>query len=204
MIDDIQFFAGKSHSQEEFFHTFNTLLDGADGLVLAAETAIGAHPIGCANMIVKLVKEYEQRRGQRYQFDSGFGATTSSLLIEPHGGKLIDCHQISPEPQELDRLQRLRVNEKTLVDCEQLAVGTYSPLQGFMDREAIESVLTHHRLPDNNIWTTSGYCDCEENIFDCEDDCGGDLLGLGKFECIGSGEVIQIECEGEDWYVLNY
>ena len=53
--------------------------------------------------------------------------------------------------------------------------------------------------PDNNIWTTSAYCDCEENIFDCEDDCGGDLLGLGKFECIGSGEVIPIECELDDW-----
>jgi len=34
---------------------YNTLIDGADGLVLAAEVAIGKYPIACASMIVKMV-----------------------------------------------------------------------------------------------------------------------------------------------------
>lgn len=38
LIDDIQFFAGKERSQEEFFHTFNTLLDGQSAqVVLSAD-----------------------------------------------------------------------------------------------------------------------------------------------------------------------
>ncbi len=37
LIDDIQFFAGKDRSQEEFFHTFNALIEGQHQVILTCD-----------------------------------------------------------------------------------------------------------------------------------------------------------------------
>jgi chromosomal replication initiator protein len=64
LIDDIQFFAGKERSQEEFFHTFNALLEGQRQVILTCDR----YP--------KEVQGLEERLKSRF----GWGLT---VAIEP-------------------------------------------------------------------------------------------------------------------------
>ncbi|MBF0267904.1 MAG: sulfate adenylyltransferase [Alphaproteobacteria bacterium] len=126
---------------------FNTLQDGADGLVLAAETAVGKYPINCAAMVVKLQREFSEETK---------GLPTSevfSLLPSPHGGTLNIALSGEEDKNSIHDLRRIAVPETTLRDAEQIALGVYSPLSGFMNREELEGVLSNFRLPDGAIWT---------------------------------------------------
>jgi sulfate adenylyltransferase len=53
----------RTPTRAEVNDVINTLLDGVDGLVLAAETAIGKYPVEAARMIAALLKEYEGSLG---------------------------------------------------------------------------------------------------------------------------------------------
>lgn len=55
LIDDIQFFAGKNQSQEEFFHTYNTLLEIGSQIILTSDK----FPKEIVNMDERLISRFE-------------------------------------------------------------------------------------------------------------------------------------------------
>lgn len=138
-------------TRAEVNDVITTLASGADGLVLAAETAVGISPIASANMIVRLIHSFEA--SQKQDAIGFYYEDSRSLLVQPHGEMLVDRHADERLRQGLPGLRRLTVGVEDLMDCEQIAVGTYSPLTGFMDRATVSSVLAESRLPGGLVWT---------------------------------------------------
>ena len=105
LIDDIQFFAGKERSQEEFFHTFNALLEGDHQMILTCDR------------FPKEIDGLEERLKSRF----GWGLTVAveppeletrvAILIEkaqglhvdlPHDAAFFIAQRISSNVRELE------------------------------------------------------------------------------------------------------
>lgn len=77
-----------------------------------------------------------------------------SELIKPHGGRLVNRVLIQEEAEAKAReLKKIALNARTLSDLELLAVGAFSPLEGFMGRLDYEKVLYEMRLASGLPWT---------------------------------------------------
>lgn len=132
----------------------NTLLDGASGLVLAAETAIGKHPVGAVDMVLNMIERFRlSTEGYRIEdlLEGG-----PSLLPSLHGRRPLEAwpsRRRRTSSTLVDKLVGIEVDAETTVDIEQLAHGAYSPLRGFMTQVELESVLEDFRLPSGDVWT---------------------------------------------------
>ena len=108
-------------TRAEVNDVYNTLADGADGLVLAAETAIGDYPVECVSMINKIIRGFKHTD---LSGDGVYALDAVSMLVEPHGGWLVHREAGPDDLATLDDLPRLVVSEKDLMDCEQIGYGT--------------------------------------------------------------------------------
>jgi len=77
-------------------------------------------------------------------------------LVRPHGGRLVDRVLRGEALEEARRrassLKRIALNARTMSDLELLAVGAYSPLEGFMGEADYRGVLHEMRLANGLPW----------------------------------------------------
>ncbi len=78
-------------------------------------------------------------------------------MIEPHGGVLVDRVAKGEDREKLlkeaEGLFRLNLPFRYLLDCEMIAIGGYSPLEGFMPKEEVLKVLEDVSLGDGTVWS---------------------------------------------------
>ena len=179
----------KKPTRAEVHDVVNTIVDGALGLALAAETAIGKYPMECINVLNKLIEHAELvvNDSKCDSMENGFirGLESSRYLLEnipsslipPHGGKLVNRVLANPPDKNyLDSLPKIRLDQNKQMDVEQIAVGTYSPLEGFMGQEDFLSVLTGMRLGNGIVWPVPIVFDVSEEIAD--EVSVGEVVGL--------------------------
>jgi len=79
------------------------------------------------------------------------------VLPAPHGGSLV--HRVASDRErerheaEVASVPKIHPFIDQLYDLEKIAIGAYSPLEGFMDSATLSSVLGEGRLPNGLAWT---------------------------------------------------
>jgi sulfate adenylyltransferase len=92
------------------------------------------------------------------------------MLIAPHGGSLVN-RQLNPNEAEraladsVDR-QLVHLSPSALRDMENLALGLFSPIEGFQGSQTIDHILTKMRLPSGLPWTIPIVLDVAETVAD--------------------------------------
>lgn len=76
--------------------------------------------------------------------------SNGNSIPRPHGGKLINKFTTR---KNIDGLFSIEVSIDLLSDIENIADGTFSPLEGFMGQEDFESVVESGRLKNGLAWT---------------------------------------------------
>lgn len=171
----------KKPTRAEANDIINTILDGAEGLILAAETAIGKYPLECLIVMNKLINEAKlvsnlnlfEKANQELSShlkNLNYLLSNNSSLTPPHGGKLVNRIMENPPRQSyLDSLFKIELDENQEMDAEQIAIGAFSPLEGFMDKNDLDNVLDNMRLKNGLVWTIPIILDITEeqskNIF---------------------------------------
>ncbi|HID17294.1 TPA: sulfate adenylyltransferase, partial [Candidatus Bathyarchaeota archaeon] len=79
------------------------------------------------------------------------------MVSKPYGGKLVNRLTGEGEKEkilkDIDERQRISIDKATAFDVEKIALGAFSPLEGFMGSEDYNSVLYKGSLSNGLPWT---------------------------------------------------
>ncbi|MFX1282148.1 MAG: sulfate adenylyltransferase [Promethearchaeota archaeon] len=78
-------------------------------------------------------------------------------MVKPHGGQLIDQllseNQLNRIREEIEEFKQIPIDYETFIELENIAIGTFSPLEGYMTQQEVDSVLETGRLTNDLAWT---------------------------------------------------
>lgn len=73
------------------------------------------------------------------------------MSLQPHGGLLVQAINSEKDVTHINKVIELDVI--ALSDLELIAIGGYSPIEGFLTQEDYESVVEHTRLASGVVWS---------------------------------------------------
>ncbi len=78
-------------------------------------------------------------------------------MVKPHGGKLVDRSLDAKHLQDalasVSKMKSVTIDRMTVTDAKNIAHGRYSPLEGFIGKDDLISILENMRLTSGVAWT---------------------------------------------------
>ena len=194
----------KMPTRAEVHDVSQTIISGAGGLILAAETAIGNNPFLCVNMIKKIITEtrnFDLTNKNGMPSDILSDEIVEQVMgrfkvaqdqIEPHGGKLVNLVIQESEADLSKKIPRIEITKRVQMDLEQICLGSYSPIDGFMGSENLDSVLKKFTLANGLLWPLPILLDISHEKAKEINGCSSSYLVDHKGEIRGMIEISEI------------
>ncbi|MDZ4833311.1 MAG: chromosomal replication initiator protein DnaA [Candidatus Melainabacteria bacterium] len=137
LIDDIQFIEGKESTQEEFFHTFNTLRDAGKQIVLTSDRP------------PKAFSKLEERLKSRFEW-----GLTSDIQAPDYETRLAilrkkcDSDKLPVDDETLNHIATLFTTNIRELEGALIRVSAYSKMTGErIDQRTLHTILSPHGTP---------------------------------------------------------